>query len=550
MDTAKIRTRYLRSINFWIDLLAVIPFNMVNLLPGATRAEIWNVNKLLRLFKLSSQIERLEHQFYTMSIQIRLFKLVFYTYLLSHFIGCTWFHFASNASQIFREDVPEHFGLDGWLPAANMCLNVTANPRCNEMSLMMKYAKAHYWGLGMLLGFHPGGFPEETYENLFTIAVQTLGVFLLAYVVGHLLDIVQVMDGNNRLFYSNLTYVRQLLGYFQFSPEMEAKIGHFYFYRLFHSIHEEHILATCLPPSLTNDIRLFLLTPMLNKVRFFQDDTCGDVNIRRVLVSQMTQMLITRGEAVCRQGEIGVEMYFIFSGCLEVYIHRPTSRRALFQTTSSPSLSTKEITDKMATKGVKVNELEAGAFFGERSLFSDKPRNATIEAKTFCTLYKLSRKHLESVFGQHPAWKEKVMQSVKVLYAEQEEKMKRDQEKSEKQLKTDQATAALARQQQHDATSNHQRSNRMLLPVTAVRKRLASMQDTFRWKHVWMTCCQWRQFCRMVFYVEVQSPVYRSYLILLRLCLTYIAISIPVNMTLNHGGLSAHMSIVIEVISV
>ncbi|KAH9158220.1 hypothetical protein AeRB84_000053 [Aphanomyces euteiches] len=233
MDISKIRKRYFRSLGFIIDVLAVLPINLVNAFLEK-RSEAWNMNKLLRLFKLSSQIEHLERHYYSINIQIRVFKLVFYICLLSHYIGCTWYNFGSNASTIFGFIQDSQFGHDPWLPGAELDL------RNHELSTFSKYRRALYWGLGLLLGFEPGQYPETPIEYLFTAVVQTLGVFLLAYVVGNLLDIVQVTEGNNRLFYSNLNYVRKLTSYFEFTEDMKSKIQHYYFYRLFHSIHEEH----------------------------------------------------------------------------------------------------------------------------------------------------------------------------------------------------------------------------------------------------------------------------------------------------------------------
>ncbi|OQR97338.1 Voltage-gated Ion Channel (VIC) Superfamily [Achlya hypogyna] len=504
MDYDKVKNRYFRSSNFVIDILAVIPFNLANAWTAKPRSEAWNVNKLLRLFKLSAQIQHLERQYYTINIQIRIFKLVFYIYLLAHFIGCTWYNFASNASTLLGFTTSKQFGSDDWLPGIDM------DPANANMTLLMRYTKAHYWGLGLLLGFNPGEYPASSVEYVFTIGVQTLGVFLLAYVVGNLLDIVQILDGNNRAFYSNLNYVRKFIKYFPFSAEMELKIEHFYFYRLFHSIHEEHILAHVLPPSLVADIRLFLLTPMLNKVRFFQDEHPSS-NVTRVLVSQMTQVLVTRGELVCRQNEIGVEMYFVFSGCLEVYVMLPG------QTPTSLIMDNR-------SKGLKVNEILAGAFFGEKSLFSDQPRNASIEAKTFCTLYRLSRKHLESVFAQHPEWKAKVMTIVNQMYVEQENKMRQDKAKS----MTKPSSFA------HTATS----PKSQLSLLTPSREDL---RKTVSW---------WRKQAHKLLYVEVQSPVYNTYLTVLCLSLLYIAVSIPYVLTFGNEGLSSGVFVMFMIFNV
>ncbi|RQM25933.1 hypothetical protein B5M09_000148 [Aphanomyces astaci] len=531
MDIAVIRRRYLRSTAFAIDLLAVLPTNLINAFIARPRSEAWNINKLVRLFKLSSQIDHLERQYFTIITQIRVAKLVFYVYLLAHFVGCMWYNFASNESSILNVTPTTQFGADPWLPGTDMA---TANH-----TNVFKLTKALYWGVGMLLGFQPGGYPSTIVEYTFTGVVQTVGVFLLAYVVGNLLDIVQVTDGNSRLFYSNLNYVRKLLHYFSFSDDVQAKIQYFYFYRLFHSIHEEHILVQCLPPSLTADIRMFLLTPMLNKVPFLQDNLAG-ASVTRILVSQMSQMLVTRDEIICRQRDVGREMYFVFTGCLDVFISTSSSIR--FE----------------GNLGVKVHEISEGSFFGEKALFSNEPRNATIKARTFCTLYKLSLAHLQSIFSWHPEWKAKVLDIVKSLYEEHAARLEVVTGISAKSAKT--ATAAvesvgdrgssklphmsppLLTNDTHDTTSlSADASIDNIPPITTptflTRRMLMTMKDLVERLRLKATPW-WRRWGRQFLYIEIQSPLYCSYLTLLCVSILHVALSVPFMLTVAHSGIT------------
>ncbi|KAF0685443.1 Aste57867_22657 [Aphanomyces stellatus] len=524
MDIKKIRKRYLHSFGFLIDVLAVVPLNLVNI-SRIKRSEAWNMNKLLRLFKLSSQIENLERHYFTINIQIRIFKLVFYIYLLAHYVGCTWYNFASNASTIFGFIEDTQFGHDPWLPPKDMDL---AN---HEISSMIKYSKALFWGLGMLLGFDPGEFPETPLEYIFTMVIQTIGVFLLAYVVGNLLDIVQVMEGNNRLFYSNLNYVRKLTKYFEFTDDVKLKIQHFYFYRLFHSIHEEHVLIQCLPPSLVADIRLFLLTPMLKKVPFFQDETASS-NVTRSLVRQLSQILVTRGEVVCRQREVGVEMYFIFTGCLDVFV------------ASEHHVHLDDLDQPVAHKGMKVNELHAGSFFGEKSLFSDQPRNASIEARTFCTLYKLSRMHLESVFAQHPEWKAKVMQIVNVIYEKQQLQIIQQDKDKEKDVSDHQAKLVASRHTAQEVATAGKTTTGRVPWMTRRASSLKTITSNY-------SVLSWGQKAKkQLMLIEVQSPFYRSYLTVLCFALLYVALSVPYFVTFGHASKTSTITIIITILDV
>ncbi|GMF45704.1 unnamed protein product [Phytophthora fragariaefolia] len=146
-----------------------------------------------------------------------------------------------------------------------------------------------------------------------------------------------------------------------------------------------------------------------------------------MLVSQFTQVLISRGEYICRFGETGSDMFFIFAGIVDVLLPAENTINTfpLALTTPGNQVSvqrrgshrvgptTNDITSKnpLQKPGIqysKVNELKDGDYFGENGLFTNGIRNACVQAQTSCILYKLSRESMELVFARYPAWKEKV----------------------------------------------------------------------------------------------------------------------------------------------
>jgi CRP/FNR family cyclic AMP-dependent transcriptional regulator len=51
---------------------------------------------------------------------------------------------------------------------------------------------------------------------------------------------------------------------------------------------------------------------------------------------------------------------------------------------------------------VQVHEFKEGAFFGEISILTGKPRSATLIASTRCELLELDRPTLDSIVQSHP----------------------------------------------------------------------------------------------------------------------------------------------------
>jgi len=93
---------------------------------------------------------------------------------------------------------------------------------------------------------------------------------------------------------------------------------------------------------------------------------------------RMSMHNVSEGQVISRQGERGDHMYFISHGVVRI---------AREELGDSRDLAT----------------LMAGDFFGEATLLSGEPRNATVTAVTDCTLYKLHRDDLEVAMSTQPA---------------------------------------------------------------------------------------------------------------------------------------------------
>lgn len=93
------------------------------------------------------------------------------------------------------------------------------------------------------------------------------------------------------------------------------------------------------------------------------------------LASRMTQRPYKSGETVFRQGDKGSSMYVVLSGAVQIFLpgNGPDQPR------------------------VVLKDLRTGEYFGELSLFDDKPRSASVEATVDTILLELTRDD----FGDH-----------------------------------------------------------------------------------------------------------------------------------------------------
>ncbi|ETW09851.1 hypothetical protein H310_00306 [Aphanomyces invadans] len=547
MDPRLIRQRYVKSLACVMDVLAILPLQLVNWAASSDiRSESWNANKLVRMYKLSSMLSRFEQRFVTLNIHVRMFQLLLYTFFLSHWVGCIWFNFASNETNLSTSTA---FGLNSWLPPASL----------QNKTVTFQYYATLFWGFGTMSGCSPRNLPTTTVERFFNVFGILCGVFLFSYVLGNLADIVKVVDGHNRAFYAKLSTLRLFLTKYRFPPKIEDRIKHYYFYQTFHSIHQESILSACLPPSLVTDTRMFLLQPIMDQVAFLQGTDPHSRQAIRMVVSLLVQQLIPRGKVICKQGDIGLEMFFVYAGCLDVLvtetIRAPSSRPKL---AASPSIRTQRMESVIqmfqratktaptprplqsgsvsmrfsdassmlqATNGtihVKVNEILPGSFFGEASLFSDKPRNANIQARTFCTVYTLSRQHLHAVFKLHPTWKESVLNTVNGY---------------QKDLQTKTIVAKVTTTLAASVKENRRRSSAVATVANVARKTSASftavLDALYPKTTTTVTTRSIRSVARRLMRIEVQSSLYIRWLQVLSVCIVYQALYVPYTICFN-----------------
>ena len=92
------------------------------------------------------------------------------------------------------------------------------------------------------------------------------------------------------------------------------------------------------------------------------------------LAMMLEPVVRSAGEAIISVGEIGSEMYIICRGEVEI----------------------------IDRAGKVIGNLDEGDHFGEMSLLSKQPRNATIKATTECNLFVLSKTELDHVLHDHP----------------------------------------------------------------------------------------------------------------------------------------------------
>jgi CRP/FNR family cyclic AMP-dependent transcriptional regulator len=98
----------------------------------------------------------------------------------------------------------------------------------------------------------------------------------------------------------------------------------------------------------------------------------------RDLASRTRSRRFKAGEIIFNQGDAGQEMFVVAEGDVNIYLPGEDSRR------------------------VSLKDLARGEYFGELSMFDDKPRSASAMATTDSVLLELTREMLSNCFARQP----------------------------------------------------------------------------------------------------------------------------------------------------
>ncbi len=96
------------------------------------------------------------------------------------------------------------------------------------------------------------------------------------------------------------------------------------------------------------------------------------------VIQGLKLLTFERGQMIIRQGDPGHSLYMLTAGTVRAFVKGADGKQQ------------------------KVGDLEEGAFFGEVSILTGKPRTASIVATGHCELLELDRATLDSITGTHP----------------------------------------------------------------------------------------------------------------------------------------------------
>ena len=334
------------SLNLWCDLVCIIPFAMIEYVwLGQTSPALLFINLLAvrHIFKIKSWLDAFDG---LQPIVYRLAPLAFTMPLLVHLIASTWIALGSGTA-----------GPD--------------NDKVNE------YIKAIYWSFTTLTTVGYGDIAAKTnFQMLFTCCVQVLGVAVFGFVLSNVASLLSRMDAAREHHMDNLDRAETFMKLHNIPNDTKSNIRSYYHYLWkARKGYQENALLSDLPQKIQSDLFFHINKSIIEKVPFLSG---ASQDLLEDLMNQLESRIFVPGERIFKIDEAGDALYFIHSGTVDV----------------------------LSRDDKKIVSLSDGAFFGEMALLSDKPRNATVKATSYCDVYILHKDAFKNVIQAYPTFRE------------------------------------------------------------------------------------------------------------------------------------------------
>lgn len=331
-----------------LDILAVIPWATIKYqISGEFHPDLLLVNLVVirHIWKTKNLLDNFNG---IGPVAYRLIPLTVIMPLLIHLITCSWIALGSGTSGPHEDKVIE-------------------------------YVKALYWAVTTLATVGYGDISARTPDQmLFASVVMLIGVGTFGFVLSNVASMLSRADAAREHHMANLDKVEVFMTSHEIPNHLRGKVRNYYQYLWNkHKGYSDRSIIRDLPAKMQAELFYFINKQIIEKVPLLSG---ASEDLLEELMQELQPKIFIPNECIFRVNEPGDGVYFIQHGQVEI----------------------------IAKDGQVVATLNEGGFFGEMALISDRNRNATARAKSYCDIYVLPKNSFNRVIKNFPEFKEHI----------------------------------------------------------------------------------------------------------------------------------------------
>uniref|UniRef100_A0A1I8EWI8 Cyclic nucleotide-binding domain-containing protein n=1 Tax=Wuchereria bancrofti TaxID=6293 RepID=A0A1I8EWI8_WUCBA len=297
-DISRISKLYLKSLQFKLDIISILPFDLILSLIFQRSLPYLRFNRIIRYPRFSDFVDRTETRS-SMPNAFRIFCVIANIIVIIHWNACIYFFISEMIG----------LGTDGWVYGP---LNKQSLPDGVEDTLVRRYIYSFYWSTLILTTIGEVPSPKRNIEFLFVIMDLMCGVLIFATIVGNVGSAISNMSVARTKFQNKMDGIKQYMKLRKVNKELETRVMKWFDYLWEHkqSLSDQRVLKV-LPDKLQTEIAMQVHYETLRRVRIFQDCEAG---LLAELVLKLQQQIFSPGDYICKKGDIGREMYIVKRG--------------------------------------------------------------------------------------------------------------------------------------------------------------------------------------------------------------------------------------------
>ncbi|XP_013103742.2 uncharacterized protein LOC106084540 isoform X2 [Stomoxys calcitrans] len=382
-DDKKLACHYVHSRNFVLDMVSLIPFDLLQLRMGP--------QPLLRFTRFFKVYRSVRFYYIVESRTVwpnlwRVVNLIHILLILAHWFGC--FYYLLSEAEGFQGDwvypyrpgdyatlTRKYLGSLYWSTLTLTTIGDLPTPETNAeqnfsvdgpRSIPRRGIKSRLLQFG------------SSYGYVFTIVSYLIGVFIFATIVGQVGNVITNRNANRLEFERLLDGAKTYMRHHKVPGGMKRRVLRWYDYSWsrgrIQGGGDINTALGLLPDKLKTELALHVNLSVLKKVTIFQE--CQPEFLHD-LVLKMKAYIFTPGDSICRKGEVAREMFIIADGILEV----------------------------LSETGKVLTTMKAGDFFGEIGILNLdglNKRTADVRSVGYSELFSLSREDVLAAMKDYP----------------------------------------------------------------------------------------------------------------------------------------------------